>query len=180
MSGWLVEPLVAARDLDEVLALEQAAFTNPWTRDMFEWELTGSDVSAVYVVRADRSAPVSGYCCVWLLFDELHINHVAVDPALRGKGIGRALMGQVLADATRRGARRATLEVRASNHAAKRLYESLGFVQSGIRRGYYTHPCEDALILWYDIPADTPLASECPLGASEESADISSGPDRRE
>jgi len=168
VSGWLVEPLLAERDLDEVLALEEATFTNPWTREMFEWELTGSDVSAVYVVRADGSAPVAGYCCVWLLFDELHINQVAVDPALRGRGIGRALMGHVLGDARRRGARRATLEVRASNHAARQLYESLGFVQSGVRRGYYTQPGEDALIFWYDIPSDTPLASRCSLGASEQ------------
>ncbi|MGH9163425.1 MAG: ribosomal protein S18-alanine N-acetyltransferase [Vicinamibacteraceae bacterium] len=170
MNGWLVEPLVAERDLEEVLALEQAAFTNPWTREMFEWELTGSDVSAVYVVRAGRAAPVCGYCCVWLLFDELHINHVAVDPALRERGIGRALMAHVIAEAWRRGARRATLEVRASNEAARRLYESLGFVESGVRRGYYTQPCEDALILWYDIPPRAPTASRCPLGASEQRA----------
>lgn len=168
MSRWLVEPLVAARDLDEVLALEQAAFTNPWTREMFEWELTGSDVSALYVVRANTPAPVSGYCCVWLLFDELHINHVAVDPAQRGQGIGRALMTHLLAEARQRGARRATLEVRASNHAARRLYESLGFVQSGVRRYYYTQPGEDALIFWCDIPADMPVASGCALGASEQ------------
>lgn len=168
MSGWVVEPLVTTGDLEEVLALEEAAFTNPWTRDMFEWELTGSDVSAVYVVRQARSAPIVGYCCVWLLFDELHINHVAVDPRLRGRGIGRALMLELLTDAGRRGAHRATLEVRASNAPARRLYESLGFVQTGVRRAYYTHPVEDALIFWCDIAPGTSPASRRPFGASEE------------
>ena len=51
------------------------------------------------------------------------------------------------------GAKRATLEVRASNVGARRLYERLGFTVSGSRRNYYTNPVEDALILWADIGA---------------------------
>jgi ribosomal-protein-alanine N-acetyltransferase len=65
-------------------------------------------------------------------------------------------MGQVLDEALRLGARRATLEVRASNGAARGLYERLGFHVAGVRRNYYTSPVEDALILWWEAPAASP------------------------
>ena len=72
---------------------------------------------------------------------------------LRGFGIGSALLHHALAEARQLGARRATLEVRASNQQAKRLYERLGFYVAATRRNYYTKPVEDALILWRDEPA---------------------------
>jgi ribosomal-protein-alanine N-acetyltransferase len=73
-----------------------------------------------------------------------------VRPQFRGRGIGTALLHHVLAEARQLGARRATLEVRASNEAARRLYERLGFYVAAVRRNYYSHPVEDALILWRD------------------------------
>ena len=66
--------------------------------------------------------------------------------------MGTALLRHVLAEARRLGARRATLEVRASNEAARRFYERLGFYVAATRRNYYTNPVEDALILWRDEP----------------------------
>ena len=59
----------------------------------------------------------------------------------------------VLADGAAKGARRATLEVRRSNEAALKLYEKFGFTVAAVRRTYYTHPDEDALVLWRDAPA---------------------------
>jgi ribosomal-protein-alanine N-acetyltransferase len=94
--------------------------------------------------------PVAGFCAFWLVFDEIHINNVAVRPQFRGRGIGTTLMHHVLAEGRELGARRATLEVRASNEAARRLYERLGFYVAATRRNYYTNPVEDALILWRD------------------------------
>jgi ribosomal-protein-alanine N-acetyltransferase len=91
-----------------------------------------------------------GFCAFWLVVDEIHINNVAILPELRGQGIGTALMNRVFAEASRLGARRATLEVRASNEGARRLYERLGFRAAGTRRNYYSNPVEDALILWRD------------------------------
>jgi ribosomal-protein-alanine N-acetyltransferase len=145
-----IEPLADDRDLDGVLEVEEASFTNPWTRDMYTWELQNRSVCHIYVVRTQEYT-VAGFCAFWLVFDEIHINNVALRPALRGRGLGTALMHHVFAEARRLGANRATLEVRASNAGARRLYERLGFYVSGTRRNYYTNPVEDALILWIDF-----------------------------
>jgi ribosomal-protein-alanine N-acetyltransferase len=85
------------------------------------------------------------FCACWLIGDELHINTVAVDAALRRRGIATGLLRHLL-DVT--GAARATLEVRRSNVAALKLYEGLGFTTTAVRSGYYSRPDEDALILW--------------------------------
>lgn len=151
MMSYAIEPLQGDEDLSGVLEVEQESFTNPWTRDMYSWELQNRSVCHIYVVRTPECA-VAGFCAFWLVFDEIHINNVAMRPRYRGQGIGTALMRRVLDEAGRLGARRATLEVRASNTDARRLYERLGFYLAGTRRGYYTHPVEDALILWRDWP----------------------------
>ena len=145
-----IEPLADERDLEGVLQVEEESFTNPWTRDMYAWELQNRAVCHIYVIRTPEYA-VAGFCAFWLVFDEIHINNVALRPALRGRGLGTALIHHVFTEARRLGATRATLEVRASNVAARRLYERLGFYVSGTRRNYYTHPVEDALILWIDF-----------------------------
>lgn len=147
-----IDRLDGESDLAGVLDVEAESFTNPWTRDMYAWELQNRSVCHIYVVRLP-GLPVAGFCAFWLVFDEIHINNVAVRPHLRGGGLGTALMQHVLAEARRLGARRATLEVRASNTAARRLYERLGFYVAATRRHYYTNPVEDALILWRDDPA---------------------------
>ena len=137
----------ADRDIDAIVALEQESFTNPWTRETLVWELTNSDVTRVYLVRdtADRAI---AFCIAWVIFDELHINTLAVSPAWRRRGVATFLLEAVMAEAAQEGARRATLEVRASNAAALQLYARLGFAVKGTRPGYYTNPSEDALILW--------------------------------
>jgi ribosomal-protein-alanine N-acetyltransferase len=147
-----IEPLGGEADLDGVLDVESESFTNPWTREMYTWELQNRSVCHILVVRTPGCA-VAGFCAFWLVFDEIHINNVAVRPAYRGQGIGTALLARVFEDARALGARRATLEVRASNTGARRLYERFGFYVAGTRRNYYTNPVEDALILWRDEPA---------------------------
>ena len=144
-----ISPLEGDEDLDGVLAVEAESFTNPWTREMYAWELRNRSVCHIYVVRT-AECNVAGFCAFWLVFDEIHINNVAMRPQYRSQGYGTALMRHVLSEGTRLGARRATLEVRASNQAARRLYERLGFYVAATRRNYYTHPVEDALILWRD------------------------------
>jgi ribosomal-protein-alanine N-acetyltransferase len=88
------------------------------------------------------------FCVCWVIFDELHINTLAVSPAHRRQGLATFLLRALMAEAAQDGARRATLEVRASNAAALDLYARLGFAVSAARPGYYTNPPEDALILW--------------------------------
>jgi [ribosomal protein S18]-alanine N-acetyltransferase len=144
-----IDRLDGDQDLDGILFVESESFTNPWTREMYAWELQNRAVCHILVVRtADR--PVVGFCAFWLVVDEIHINNVAILPDLRGQGIGTALMERVFEEGKRLGVHRATLEVRASNEGARRLYERLGFYGAGTRRHYYTNPVEDALILWRD------------------------------
>jgi [ribosomal protein S18]-alanine N-acetyltransferase len=144
--GWVVETL-EERDLEDVLAIERASFTNPWTREMFLWELQNAGVSYGFVLRT-ADWPVAAFCTVWIVMDEVHINNIAVRPECRGGGVGRMLLEFVLRIGEGLGARRATLEVRRSNAAALKLYEKLGFSVAGVRRNYYANPVEDALILW--------------------------------
>ena len=146
------EALNGDADLDGVLEVEGESFTNPWTREMYAWELQNKSVCHIYVVRMD-DCRVAGFCAFWLVLDEIHINNVAMRPQFRQQGIGTALLQHVLAQARTLGARRATLEVRASNQGARRLYERLGFYVAGTRRNYYSNPVEDALILWKEDEA---------------------------
>jgi len=147
-----IDPLAGESDLDGVLAVESESFTNPWTKEMYAWELQNRSVCHIYVARTP-DCQVAGFCAFWLVFDEIHINNIALRPQYRSNGYGTALMEYVLGEARRLGARRATLEVRAGNTGARRLYERLGFYVAGTRRNYYTNPVEDALILWRDDPS---------------------------
>lgn len=153
MPPYVIEPLENDGDLEGVLEVESESFTSPWTRDMYAWELQNRSVCHILVVRTPECR-VAGFCAFWLVFDEIHINNVAMRPSFRGRGLGTSLMHHVLAEGRRLGARRATLEVRASNDGARRLYERLGFYVAGTRRQYYSHPVEDALILWRDDSED--------------------------
>jgi ribosomal-protein-alanine N-acetyltransferase len=145
----------ADAEIDAVAALETESFTNPWTRETLVWELRNSDVTRAYLLRNDEDRVVA-FCLCWVIFDELHINTVAVAPSDRRQGLAIALLRQVIAEAVRAGASKATLEVRASNTAALGLYERLGFHVAARRAGYYTKPEEDALILWRENLASSP------------------------
>lgn len=149
MPRYWIEPLVDDRDLEGVIEVEAASFTNPWTRDMYSWELRNRSVCHILIVR-NEDCWVAGFCAFWIVFDEMHINNLALRPQFRAQGIGTALLRHALGEARELGARRATLEVRASNDPARRLYARLGFYVAGTRRNYYTNPVEDALILWRD------------------------------
>ena len=142
----VIERISDPVDVEAVAALEANTFSNPWTREMLERELRQSDVARVYVVRLPGYR-VAAFCACWLVYDELHINTIAVDASLRRRGLATSLMKYILAEATANGAHRTFLEVRRSNVSAQRLYESLGFTVAGVRRNYYTHPDEDALVL---------------------------------
>ena len=147
MTTVIIDPLSSNADLDAVLAIEAESFTSPWTREMYLAELENAGVSFCYLAR-DESGHTLGFCSFWRVLDELHVNNLAVAHAYRRRGIATALLTFVLNEGARLGARRATLEVRRSNDAARQLYERLGFVAAGVRRAYYTNPIEDALVLW--------------------------------
>lgn len=143
---WRIEEM-RLEDLEEVLRIEAASFSQPWTREMFQRELRPG-ISLALVARSEgEGGKLMGYLCGWVVRDEFQINNVAVDLEYRGRGIGKRLLLEALTRAVRRGARTALLEVRVSNLVARELYRRLGFTVVGRRRRYYTEPVEDALIM---------------------------------
>jgi [ribosomal protein S18]-alanine N-acetyltransferase len=153
MSECRIEPVTSPAQVDEVLAIEHASFTNPWTREMYLAELENAGVSLCFLARADDGHAV-GFCSVWRVLEELHINNLAVIPEFRRSGVATALLQHVLGEGAALGARRATLEVRRSNDAAQALYGRFGFTIASVRRDYYSKPVEDALVLWREnLPA---------------------------
>jgi len=141
-----IQPMTAD-DLDGVAAIEDVSYTTPWKRPMFEAELRGNPFSHLFVARDPVQNILAGYVCFWVVFDELHILNLSVRPDRRRQGIGEGLARWALSWGKEKGARSASLEVRASNEAAKRLYEKLGFKVAAVRSGYYREPREDALIM---------------------------------
>src|SRR6185436_935069 len=93
----------AEADIDAVVALENESFSNPWPRETLVWELTNSDVTRVYLVRDDGDRAIA-FCIVWIIFDELHINTLAVGQAHRRRGVATFLLREVMAEAARDGA----------------------------------------------------------------------------
>ncbi|MGE3704210.1 MAG: ribosomal protein S18-alanine N-acetyltransferase [Vicinamibacterales bacterium] len=149
MAEWRIHPLAAAAEIDDVIAVEDACFTNPWTREMYEAELRKEGVSFILLARDDAGRLI-GFCSYWRVLDELHVNNLAVLPSHRRRGLGRALLQRALDDGRRSGATRAYLEVRASNADARHLYARLGFSEAGVRRGYYSKPDEDGIVFVRD------------------------------
>jgi ribosomal-protein-alanine N-acetyltransferase len=147
MSVMRIELVKSLEQIDAVLAIEEASFSNPWTREMYLAELENPGVSFCYLAYDAEGRPI-GFCSFWRVLDELHINNLAVVPEQRRTGVASALLAFVLKEGAGLGARRATLEVRRSNDPARYLYEQFGFTVAGVRRGYYTRPVEDALVLW--------------------------------
>jgi ribosomal-protein-alanine N-acetyltransferase len=140
-------------DLLQVQAIERASFTTPWPAHAYRSELETNRLASYVVARA--GGQVVGYGGVWLMVDEAHITTFAVHPDWRRQGIGDRLLIALLDVALQRGAREATLEVRLSNVAARRLYEKWGFRPAGLRPRYYTDDNEDALIMTTP-PLDAP------------------------
>lgn len=153
-TGFTVTRATSEDDLSAVAALQRQTFTNPWAVEAIRWELERTDVARLYLLHESHGSLV-GYCACWIIFDELHINSLAVDEAWRRQGAARRLLDYVFGEALAVGARSATLEVRQSNLAARALYEGLGFRVEAVRRDYYREPREDALILWHRHLATT-------------------------
>lgn len=136
--------------MSAVHAIEQAAFTDPWSvRDLRE--CVASEV--VFLV-ATSEGLVAGYVIAQDAADEGEILNLAVTPPRQRDGVGRALVERALTTLAGRGVRHVFLEVREGNAAARALYAALGFEEVGRRSRYYRRPVEDAIVLRAAIPAD--------------------------
>jgi ribosomal-protein-alanine N-acetyltransferase len=133
-------------DVDAIVEIEKLSFSTPWSRSALLSELRYPR-QAVYLV-ARVKGRVVGYVGMWTVGNEGHITNIAVHPDYRGKGVGTRLLSFLIAVARSRDINALTLEVRQSNVRARKLYERMGFVASGIRTGYYCDNNEDAIIMW--------------------------------
>ncbi len=122
------------QDLPTVMEIDRQSLPRPWSEAIWREELTSP--FGLYVVLEEGDA-VSGHIGVKYLVDEAHIMTLAVHPERRRRGFARALVEAVLTDSAFAETRRVYLEVRPSNLPARALYDSLGFVPSGVRPGYY-------------------------------------------
>jgi ribosomal-protein-alanine N-acetyltransferase len=134
-------------DIPQVMAIDHLSFPLPWSATSYRHELTQNPASHFTVAITGPPRDILGYIGYWFIVDEAHINTLAVHPAWRGLGLGEQLLLHALAQARAEGARLATLEVRASNTVAQRLYSKHGFERVGRRKKYYQNNQEDALLL---------------------------------
>jgi len=129
--------------LPEVLAIEQASFSDPWSEVMFRQEL--EEDPGKYPVVLTMNSQVIGYGLGWVVLDEFHLGNLAVRPDLKGKGYGALILERMIETVRGKGCRTASLEVRASNVAAIGLYNKYNFKAIAVRKKYYQD--EDALVL---------------------------------
>jgi len=150
VDGLSAPPRVTARrmtpaDVARVAEIEANAFTSPWKAETFHTLLERP--GAELWVLEDPGAGVIAYAVVWCILDQGELANIAVADPFRGRGYGAYLLGRVVDVAMERGVESLYLEVRVSNRGAADLYRSFGFKEIGVRRDYYDHPREDALLM---------------------------------
>ncbi len=141
----LLRPAVES-DLDQVIQIERSCFADPWSAESFRRLLPGHPaIFQVLILQPENR--VAGYIIAFTVGPDAEFLNVAVEPQSRGKGFAGQMLDAVLIDLGGRGVRTAFLEVRESNGAARKLYDSRGFREIGRRRNYYRRPVEDALVM---------------------------------
>jgi [ribosomal protein S18]-alanine N-acetyltransferase len=131
-------------DLDEVIAIEMEAFTDPWSKPSFKYDLTGD---YAYPIVASFEGEIAGYASLYMAADEMMIGNFAVAPKFQKLGIGSQIMEYCIELAISRHITQIALEVRESNQAARNLYLKYGFKITGRRKLYYRNPTEDAIMM---------------------------------
>lgn len=131
-------------DLEQVVAIENDNFSAPWTETGFFTYLMRED--ALFLV-AEEAEEILGYCGVIMAVDEGDITNVSVKKTIQGKGVGTALLKELIRQTADKGVLTLFLEVRESNQPALALYEKQGFVRMGVRKNYYTDPVEDGITM---------------------------------
>lgn len=177
-SEWPLIESANVADLEQILQLEEACFSAPWTRKMLEAELSGNQFAHFLIAKGsgleDGTTDIAGYLCFWVVFEELRIMNLAIKASVRRRGIARRLVTRTLEIGLEKGASRALLEVRASNDPALLLYEHMGFRRVSTRSRYYSHPLEDAVLMEMEpLLVPTPPDSPHPVCKPEK---IQNGP----
>jgi [ribosomal protein S18]-alanine N-acetyltransferase len=140
-------------DLDQVLAVERAAYSFPWTRGNFVDSLAIGYLAELLVSDSDG---VVGYYVAMPGVDEMHLLNLTVTPRLQRRGHARTLLDALQRRCLEQALPKLWLEVRASNARARQIYARRGFAEIGTRRGYYPAgkaPREDAIVMSLDLQA---------------------------
>ena len=135
-------------DIGTVQQIEREIFISPWPRNAYASELSQNRQASYIVLR--NNGVIVGYAGIWRMVHEAHVTTIGVRASDQHRGYGTTLFAALVQRAYDMGARWITLEVRASNLQAMRLYERFLFTVIGRRRGYYTDNGEDAVIMWSD------------------------------
>ena len=152
--GLLVRPATRA-DLDAVAALESVSFPAPWRREFFVGEIDA--IGRFNLVATMPSGALAGYLFSMFFLDEMHVNKIAVDPAMRRRGIAAVLMDECFSFARLNGVATIALEVRESNEGARAFYRTLGFEDSYRRPRYYPDG-EAAIVMTCDVGPSNEVA----------------------
>ena len=164
MQPWVIQPMQVS-DLDEVMVIEKYSFPTPWSRRLYEMDITRNPRSRFYVARLRENRELVGYIGSWLAADECHVGTIATKREYRGIGLARALLAHTATVVHQEGCEYIILEVRVNNLQAVNLYRTLGFEHVGRRPGYYIDTGEDALLyLHRDLPT---LAAQAMAPVSE-------------
>lgn len=139
--------VITHEDIDAVTELERSSFSRPWPRSAFE-EIVDKEDATYYLAEDVDNGKIVGGLVIFHILDEGDITNVAVAEDYRGQGIATSLMEYALEQGEAEGILDFTLEVRAGNEPAIRVYEKNGFEGVGIRPGFYEEPKEDALVMW--------------------------------
>jgi N6-L-threonylcarbamoyladenine synthase/protein kinase Bud32 len=136
-------------DVEDVVAIERACFPSPWSSGVFRDELVAPE--RVWLVAVGERGGIVGYGGAFVMASDVHILNLAIEEDSRRTGVGREIVVRLLRRAAILGAERVTLEVRPSNVAARRLYESFGLHAVGVRPDYYRDTDEHAVIMWGEL-----------------------------
>jgi ribosomal-protein-alanine N-acetyltransferase len=144
---------LTSSDLDAVMEIQRASFKNPWSRELFNREMSHEWSTILLAEQPLEAGGVAlvGFMIFWLVHDELHILNVATAHEARRQGVARTLLEAALASGRQNRCALATLEVRRSNEAALALYRSFNFRPVGIRPNYYVEEHEDAVVMVLDL-----------------------------
>lgn len=134
------------KDVTSVAAIEAQCFSQPWSEKSLLDSLARED-TIFLVCEEECNSQIAGYMGMYVSFEEGSITNVAVSPEYRKKGCAKLLVAELKRSAKEVNIENIFLEVRVSNEPAISLYKKMGFEELGVRRKFYEHPTEDAIIM---------------------------------
>ena len=151
----MIRPMTS-RDLDAVMRLESATPEAPhWKRSTYETLL--SRPGAAHLLVAKERGRVVGFLVAQAIADICELESIAVDPASRRAGVGKALFKWLIDSARKLGLSCIQLEVRSGNNSAIAFYEAIGFARDSLRPHYYHDPEEDAVLMTLPLKSDAEM-----------------------